>query len=183
MSVAAPEPKANMGSRSALRRRRQVTGRAEYAADAPLTRPAYAFLVTSSIAKGRIEGFDLQAARQVRGVIDIVTHENAERLKEAKLFSNGGYASTTIQPLNSPEIAQDGQIIAVVVADTYEAAREARHLVKVNYTRGDPDRDIRFARNDLGASQGTARPIQGGPKGRRLLRGLRYRRGQDHRCL
>jgi xanthine dehydrogenase YagR molybdenum-binding subunit len=116
----------------------KVTGRAEYAADVPLTRPAYAFLVTSSIAKGRIDGFDLQAARQVRGVIDIVTHENAERLKEAKLFSNGGYASTTIQPLKSPEIAQAGQIIAVVVADTYEAAREAAHLVKVNYTAATP---------------------------------------------
>jgi xanthine dehydrogenase YagR molybdenum-binding subunit len=116
----------------------KVTGRAEYAADVPLTRPAYAFLVTSSIAKGRIDGFDLGAARQVHGVIDIVTHENAERLKEAKLFSNGGYACTTIQPLKSPEIAQAGQIIAVVVADTYEAAREAAHLVKVNYTAATP---------------------------------------------
>ena len=44
--------------------------------------------------KGRIDSFDLAAAKQVRGVIDIVTHENAEKLKDAKLFSNGGYAST-----------------------------------------------------------------------------------------
>ena len=78
----------------------------------PLINPAYAYLVTSSIAKGRIDGFDLTAAKKVRGVIDIVTHENAEKLKEAKLFSNGGYTSTTIQPLKSHEIAQEGQIVA-----------------------------------------------------------------------
>ena len=74
-----------------------------------------AYLVTSSIAKGRIDGIDLVAAKRVRGVIDIVTHENAEKLKDAKLFSNGGYASSTIQPLKSPEIAHEGQIVAVVL--------------------------------------------------------------------
>jgi xanthine dehydrogenase YagR molybdenum-binding subunit len=139
MSTAAPEPKANMGQPiPRYDAFAKVTGKAEYAADVPLNRPAFAYLVTSSIAKGRIDGFDLAEAKQVRGVIDIVTHENAEKLKEAKLFSNGGYASTTIQPLKSPEIAQDGQIIAVVVAETFEAAREAAHRVKVTYTAATP---------------------------------------------
>ena len=52
MSTAAPEPKANMGQPvpryDAVAK---VTGKAEYAADMPLSRPAYAYLVTSSIAK------------------------------------------------------------------------------------------------------------------------------------
>jgi xanthine dehydrogenase YagR molybdenum-binding subunit len=116
----------------------KVTGKAAYAADVALNKPAYAYLVTSSIAKGRIDGFDLAAARQVRGVIDIVTHENAEKLQEAKLFSNGGYTSSTIQPLKSAEIAQDGQIVAVVLAETFEAAREAAHAVKTSYTAAVP---------------------------------------------
>ena len=128
MSTAAPEPKANMGQPvpryDAVAKVR--AGR-EYAADVPLANPAFAYLVTSSIAKGRIDSFDLADAKKVRGVIDIVTHENAEKLKEAKLFSNGGYASTTIQPLKSADIAHDGQIVAVVLAETFEAAREAAH--------------------------------------------------------
>lgn len=62
----------------------KVTGKAQYGADVALVDPVYAFLVTSSIAKGRIDGFDLTVAKQVRGVVDIVTHENAEKLKEAK---------------------------------------------------------------------------------------------------
>ncbi len=139
MSTAAPAPKANMGqSVPRYDAVAKVTGRAEYAADTRFTRPAYAYLVTSSIAKGRIDSFDLNAARQVRGVIDIVTHENAEKLKDGKMFSDGGYLSSTIQPMKSPEIAQDGQIVAVVVAETFEAAREAAHRVKVNYTAAKP---------------------------------------------
>jgi xanthine dehydrogenase YagR molybdenum-binding subunit len=139
MSTAAPEPKANMGQPipryDAVAK---VTGRAEYAADVPLANPAYAYLVTSAIAKGRIDSFDLGEARRVRGVIDIVTHENAEKLRDAKLFSNGGYMSTTVQPLKSADIAHDGQIIAVVLAENFEAAREAAHRIKVNTTTMKP---------------------------------------------
>ncbi len=137
MSVAAPEPKANMGQPvpryDAVPK---VTGQATYAADVPLFNPAYAYLVTSSIAKGRIDHFDLAEAKAVRGVIDIFTYENAEKLKDIELFSKGGYASTTIQPLKSPEVEHDGEIVAVVVADSFEAAREAAHRVKVDYALG-----------------------------------------------
>src|SRR5246127_1087170 len=139
MSITAPEPKANMGQPvpryDAVAK---VTGRARYAADVPLANPAFAYLVTSAIAKGRVEGFDLADAKKVRGVIDIITHENMDKLKDAKLFSNGGYISTTVQPLKSADIAHDGQIIAVVVAETFEAAREAAHRVKVTYQEDKP---------------------------------------------
>jgi xanthine dehydrogenase YagR molybdenum-binding subunit len=139
MSVAAPPPKANMGQPipryDAVAK---VTGKAQYGADVALMHPVFAYLVTSSIAKGRIDGFDLTAAKQVRGLVDIVTHENAEKLKDAKLFSNGGYTSSTIQPLKSAEIAQEGQIVAVVLAESFEAARQAAYAVKVNYTAAVP---------------------------------------------
>ena len=142
MSIAAPEPKANMGQPvpryDAVAK---VTGMAKYAADMPLANPAYAYLVTSAIAKGRIDSFELTEAKNIRGVIDIVTHENAEKLKDVKLFSEGGYMSTTVQPLKSSDVAHDGQIIAVVLADTFEAAREAAHRVKVKYRPAMLDRD------------------------------------------
>jgi xanthine dehydrogenase YagR molybdenum-binding subunit len=139
MSIAAPEPKANMGQPiPRYDAFAKVTGNATYASDVPLTNPLYAYLVTSSIAKGSVDGFDLAAAKAVRGVVEIVTHENAEKLKDAKLFSCGGYASTTIQPLRSNEIAHDGQIVAVVLADSFEAARGAANLVKVKYTAAQP---------------------------------------------
>lgn len=139
MTAAPPEPKANMGEPvPRYDAAAKVTGRATYGSDMPLDNPAYAFLVTSAIARGRINSFDLRDAKNVRGVIDIVTYENAPKLKESKLFSNGGYAGTTIQPLKSADIAHDGEIIAVVVAESYEAAREAANRVKVSYSVATP---------------------------------------------
>jgi xanthine dehydrogenase YagR molybdenum-binding subunit len=165
MSIAAPQPKANMGQPipryDAVAK---VTGKAEYAADVALVSPVYAYLVTSSIAKGRIDGFDLAAAKQVRGVVDIVTHENAEKLKEAKLFSNGGYAATTIQPLKSPDIAQAGQIVAVVLAETFEAAREAAHRVKVSYTALAPTATFDSPGNTSAAAKGQLAQFKEDPK-------------------
>lgn len=139
MTVAAPEPKGNMGQPAPrYDGRAKVTGRAIYGADTPMANPAHAYLVTSAIAKGCVESFDLSEAKRVRGVIEIFSHENMPALKDSKLFSDGGYGSTTIQPLKGPEVAHDGQIIAVVIADTYEAARDAANRVRVTYSAETP---------------------------------------------
>ena len=134
MIVAAPQPKANMGEPvPRLDARLKVTGEARYAADVPLSNPAYAFLVLSPIAKGHVVSFDLSEARAVPGVLEILTHENtANEVRPTKFFGQGGRASTTIQPLSSPQIWHDGQIIAMVVANTFEGAREAAYKVKAN---------------------------------------------------
>ena len=165
MTAAAPEPKTNMG-RPVPRYDAvvKVTGRATYASDMPLADPAHAFLVTSAIAKGRIDRFDLDDARRVRGVVDIVTHENAPKLKESKLFSNGGYAGTTIQPLRSADIAHDGQIIAVVIAESYEAAREAANRVKVSYTAATPSATFDSPGTTTAAAKGQNAQFKEDPK-------------------
>ncbi len=165
MSTAAPEPKANMGQPvpryDAVAK---VTGSARYAADVPLNNPAYAYLVTSAIARGRIERLDLTDAKNTAGLIDIVTHENAEKLNEAKLFSSGGYASTTIQPLASADIGHDGQIIAVVLAETFEAAREAAHRVKVTYSEVTPTASFDQPGTTAGPAKGQLTQFKEDPK-------------------
>ena len=84
-NVAAPRPGANMGAPvPRLDARLKVTGAARYPADTPVGNPAYAVLVTSAIAKGRIERLDLNEARSVPGVLDILTSENTSELKSAK---------------------------------------------------------------------------------------------------
>jgi xanthine dehydrogenase YagR molybdenum-binding subunit len=130
MIAAAPEPKANMGKpEPRYDGRLKVTGAARYSSDMPLNNPAFAFLVTSSIAKGRIEKLDLAEARAVPGVLDILTQDDTSDLKGGKFGQN---QSTSIDKLG-PEIAHDGQIIAMVLADSYEAAREAAYKVKASY--------------------------------------------------
>jgi xanthine dehydrogenase YagR molybdenum-binding subunit len=138
MSRAAPEPKANMGRpEPRLDGRLKVTGEARYPSDMPVQNPAFAFLVTSPIAKGTITGMDLDQAKAVPGVLEVFTHENTGDLKEVKYAPGGGGASTSIQDLG-PKIQHDGQIVAMVVADTFEAAREAAYKVKISYNTESP---------------------------------------------
>src|SRR5262249_51130137 len=90
--------------------------------------------ITSSIAKGRIERMELAEARSIPGVLEIFTRENTRELKSGRF---GGGASTSIDSLG-PDIAHDGQIVAMVVANTYEAAREAAYRVKISYAETMP---------------------------------------------
>ncbi|MFO1349544.1 MAG: xanthine dehydrogenase family protein molybdopterin-binding subunit [Gammaproteobacteria bacterium] len=138
-NVAAPEPQDNMGQPAPrYEARAKVTGSARYPSDEPVGNAAYAYLVTSAIAKGRIQSMALDAARAVPGVLAIFTHENASEIKGSKFFNEGGTASTSIVPLSSPKVWHDGQIVAMVVAETYEAAREAAYRVNVEYDAETP---------------------------------------------
>ncbi len=138
MSAAAPAPKENMGNpEPRLDARAKVTGAARYPSDMPLANPAYAYLVMSTIAKGRLTGLDLSRARAVPGVLDILTHDNTGELKQVKYGAGGGGPSTSMQAIG-PEIYYQGQIIAVVLADTFEAAREGASKVKASYDAEKP---------------------------------------------
>src|SRR5438445_13799703 len=98
--------------------RLKVTGEARYASDTPLANPAYAFLATSAIARGRMTAVDDSASRAVPGVLDILTHANiGDSVKPVKLFSDGGYVGSTIMPLGSARIQHGGQIVAAVLAE------------------------------------------------------------------
>ncbi|MBV8505335.1 MAG: xanthine dehydrogenase family protein molybdopterin-binding subunit, partial [Alphaproteobacteria bacterium] len=119
--------------------RLKVTGEARYASDTPLADPVYAFLATSAIARGRISEIDENAGRAVPGVLDILTHRNiGDAVKPTKLFSEGGYLGSTIMPLASDQIWHAGQIVAVVLAESFEAARETAHRLRITYAAEQP---------------------------------------------
>jgi xanthine dehydrogenase YagR molybdenum-binding subunit len=127
--MGAPEPR--------LDGRAKVTGAAHYASDFRLANPAYAYLVTSAIAKGKIQNLELTDARSVPGVLEIFTSDNTKELKNVKYSPSGGGTSPSMQELG-PDIKHDGQIIAMVVAESFEAARDAAYRVKASYQRQQP---------------------------------------------
>jgi len=51
----------------------------------------------------------------------------------SKLAGRGGPSRHPFRPLNSDRILFDGQPIALVVADSYEAARDAGSLISATY--------------------------------------------------
>ena len=74
----------------------KVTGAARYASDEPLANPAYAYLVTSTISRGRLTGLTLDRAKAVRGVLDILTHENVGSQVKPQLGPRGTMARLSL---------------------------------------------------------------------------------------
>jgi xanthine dehydrogenase YagR molybdenum-binding subunit len=127
----------------------KVTGAATYAAEHQIPNLAHGYLVTATIAHGRIRQIDTQAATQSPGVIAVFTHRNAPKIfKPANDFATSKIAESRL-PLADDRIHYAGQIIGLVVADTFERARAAANLVEVEY---DTQRPI------VDASQATYQP-------------------------
>ncbi|MBD5655236.1 MAG: xanthine dehydrogenase family protein molybdopterin-binding subunit, partial [Candidatus Eremiobacteraeota bacterium] len=121
----------------------KVQGEAVYASDAPVRPTAFAMLVKSTIGSGRIVAIDVAEARAVSGVLRVYTHENAPHLNAPENdFQNGMGVAEQLAPLQSPEIVYAGQYIAMVVAETYEAARDAASRIVARYEERPPKIDI-----------------------------------------
>jgi xanthine dehydrogenase YagR molybdenum-binding subunit len=130
----------------------KTTGRAFYAYERHDVVPnqAYGYVVGAAIAKGRIRAMDIARAKSGSGVLAIVTAENADKLGKGKL--------NIAKLLGGPEIQHYHQAIAVVVAETFEQARAAAELVRVDYDRTE-------GAFDLAAVKDTGKParVTGGP--------------------
>ena len=100
--------------------------------------------MSSAIARGKITGFDLAAARAVPGVIDILTHENRPSASSRDKAWHDAVApnGSPFKPLSSPDILFAQQPVAVVIADTFEAARQAALLVRVEYDAETPHTEL-----------------------------------------
>jgi xanthine dehydrogenase YagR molybdenum-binding subunit len=127
----------------------KVSGAARYTAEHPVDGLAHAVLVTSTVPAGRILRIDDGAARAVPGVLLVMTHENAPRLPEDMKYGMvQPPAGRRLTLLQEDEIHYDNQPIAVVVADTYERAREAAARLVVSYERKPAVLDFAQAKQD-----------------------------------
>ncbi|GKS86336.1 xanthine dehydrogenase family protein molybdopterin-binding subunit [Acidovorax sp. SUPP1855] len=105
----------------------KTSGQARYAYEQHdvVARQAYGYIVGSSIAKGRIASMDLTAARAAPGVLAIVNAQNAGKLGKGKM--------NVARLLGGSGIEHYHQAVALVVAETFEQARAAAHLLKIDY--------------------------------------------------
>ncbi|MBN6150204.1 xanthine dehydrogenase family protein molybdopterin-binding subunit [Xanthomonas sp. AmX2] len=128
----------------------KTTGRAPYAYERHDVAPgqAYGYVVGAGIAKGRIRGIDLGAARNAPGVLGIVTAQSAGKLGKGKF--------NTARLLAGPDVQHYHQAVALVVAESFEQARAAAQLVKVDYAREQ-------GAYDLAAAKPSAQPTKSNP--------------------
>ena len=102
--------------------REKVTGQARYAVEYEVDGVAYGWIVQAPIAKGRIVGINDDEVLKMPGVVSVVWHGNAMPLPED--------ADAELAILQSDRIAYRGQIVAGVVAESPEQAREAAAMIK-----------------------------------------------------
>jgi len=116
----------------------KVTGAAKYAGEFDVPGLAYGAVVTSTIARGRIAHIDVSEALRVKGVLDVLTHENRPRMAATGAAYKDEVApekGSPFRPLYDDKILFSEQPIALVLAEEWEIARFAAALVRVAYKK------------------------------------------------
>ena len=123
----------------------KIRGIAGYADESPVEDPLYCRLVQSTIARGRVDAVDTTAARALDGVVAVITADDAERHADA----DDEEKDAELAVLQGHDIGFRGQIVALVLAETDEVAREAAELVEVTCSAEPTDATLRADRTDL----------------------------------
>src|SRR5437762_11698440 len=121
--------------------RRFITGRGNYLDDINRPRQAYAFMLRSPHAHARIRSVDTAAATSAPGVLAVYVGEDLARDGLGTIpclsgLTNRDGSPSVIPP--HPAIATDrvrhvGDTVAMVVAESLAAARDAPELIAVDY--------------------------------------------------
>ncbi|ROP62598.1 CO/xanthine dehydrogenase Mo-binding subunit [Enterobacter sp. BIGb0383] len=106
----------------------KVTGKAIYGDDIRMKGMLFGVCRYVDIAAGRVDSVDFSDAENVPGVVKIATWKDVPGQRKL------GAIIPDYPPLIENEIAYRGDVIAVVAAETYEAACIAVDKIKVSYT-------------------------------------------------
>ncbi|MCX5366984.1 xanthine dehydrogenase family protein molybdopterin-binding subunit [Streptomyces sp. NBC_00124] len=121
--------------------RDKVTGLARYAAEHTVSGRVHAWPVAAAIASGSVRAIDAGEALRLPEVLAVLTHENAPRLADPD--------DPTLTVLQNSRVPHRGWPVALVVAETLEAARSGAAAVRVEYAA--QDHDVTLTENHPGA--------------------------------
>jgi xanthine dehydrogenase YagR molybdenum-binding subunit len=130
---------------SRLEGREKVTGQARYATEQPIEGVAHVAIVQSPVAHGRVVSVDDAAALALPGVLAVVWHANAPRLAEVDDHELALFQDDRVSYL--------GQMVAAVVAETPEIARDAAERLDVRIEPEPHDALLRADHPDLYAPE------------------------------
>lgn len=127
-----------------LEGKQKVTGSAKYAADYQAEHLLYGYVVNSTITKGEITSIDISTIAHIEGVVKVFTHENRPSTAwfDIQYADMDAPPGTVFKPLKDNKILYYGQPIALVVAETFEAARYAAAKIKVLYKEESFETDL-----------------------------------------
>ena len=105
----------------------KVTGRATYAAEYAIANMAYGYLVGTKFGRGKVTKVDADGVRAIPGVIDVITDFDTF----IRNSQQGGETKAPAQGVK--DVHYFGEIVAIVLAESYEAARDAGTRIVVEY--------------------------------------------------
>lgn len=111
----------------------KVTGGARFAGDQHLPNQLHAVFVTATIPAGRVTRVEAQAALAMPGVVRVLAAADMPRLHAAFDEVTVPPLATTFVPMQIDEIVHEGQPVAIVLAETLEAAEAGAKVVRVAY--------------------------------------------------
>lgn len=125
--------------------RAKVTGAAQYAAEHFAPDLLYGVVVSGAIAKGRILDIDVEEAMAVAGVVEVMSHLNRPKVRSFSLAYKDmtAPAGSPFKPFYDEQVRYSGQPVALVLAESFEAARRAANLVRVRYEVEEHDTRLR----------------------------------------
>jgi xanthine dehydrogenase YagR molybdenum-binding subunit len=129
------------GAVSRVDGRAKVTGDARYAAEYAAPDQLYGVVVSGTIAKGRILDIDIEEALLLDGVVEVMSHLNRPKVRSFDIAYKDmtAPAGSPFRPLYNDRILYSGQPVALVLAETFEAARRAAALVRIRYEEEEHD--------------------------------------------
>ena len=137
----------------------KVTGKARYAADQHPPGMLHAVLAVSSIARGRVAFLDVEAAKAHPGVIEVITPANRPALAQDPDEKTDPF-TFRLDLLHSDEVRYANQPIAVVVAETLEAATQGAALLSPRYEAEPPRVGLDAAESFVPPGVGVGNPPQ-----------------------
>ena len=165
--------------------KRFITGKGRYVDDIKLVGMTYAHFVRSPHAHAKVKSIDISAAKDMPGVVDVLTGKQIVDDKVGNLICGWAITSKDGSPMKMgawPAMAPEtvrfvGQAVAVVIAETKNQARDAAEAVAVEYE--ETPRRRQYKRRD---QAGRAAAAPGGDRQCDLR--LAHRRGsRDQRGL
>lgn len=110
----------------------KVTGAARYAADNHPAGMLYAVMAVAQIARGRVSSLDVQAAKAHPGVVEVMTPDHKPALAQDPDAKDHPFMFR-LDVLQNDRVRYAGQPIAVVIAQSLEAATEGAALLAPRY--------------------------------------------------
>src|ERR1700758_2058222 len=124
----------------------KVTGRATYAFEYAAQGDAgYGVIVPAAIAKGRVVAVDVRDAERARGVLLVLTKDNAPPQTPWGPVDLPDRFARAEPALDSDAVRYFGFPVAFVVAETFEQARAAAALVRPRYAPASGEYDLHAA--------------------------------------